>query len=122
VDNNSSPTECRGTGGVWYPDGGSIAILADGKVQVSGSAWDACMLGTIAEDAFWGAVGNSALLVVGPTVMMTAAGSELGPAGAAAGGGLGLTIGVAGAPEAAAGGAWLGALGGVFHGLIKCSL
>jgi hypothetical protein len=49
-------------------------------------------------------------------------GAELGPGGAVAGGGLGFSIGLAGAPEAAAGGGLIGGLGGIFHGLIKCSL
>jgi len=57
TDNNSSPSECQSTGGVWYPDGGGISIAQDGTnvtvysatqlalAQASRAAWHTMILG-----------------------------------------------------------------------------
>jgi RHS repeat-associated protein len=84
--------------------------------------WTGCVAKTTAVDTAWGAVGLPVGFTVLTTSVMAAAGSSVGPGGTIAGGGLGFAIGVDAAPELFAVGAIGGAVGGLGHGLISCSV
>jgi RHS repeat-associated protein len=106
-----------------------VAEIQDSQVVVvngqdgsnSTPSWAGCVAKTALTDAAWGAAGSVAVGVVGSTVIMGVAGSELGPGGTAAGAGLGFSIGVSAAPIVAVEGAINGGLLGIFHGVVACS-
>jgi RHS repeat-associated protein len=117
VDNNSSATECKNTGGVWVPIGGSISISSDGtNITVCNDA--PCIspfaqqalgqAGTIASgylSCLGSSVGNG---VISGAAVGFAAGSKFGFVGGAAGGALS--------------GAFTGYVWGGIKGVFTCNL
>lgn len=81
--------------------------------------------GCVGETAADAATGTAVVYTIGavviPTVGFALAGSDLGPGGTVAGGGLGLSIGLAIAPDAGSSGFLEGGIVGGTWGLIKCA-
>jgi hypothetical protein len=76
------------------------------------------------QGAAYGSFANSALFTGASTVIMAAAGSELGPEGTFAGGALGFIIGVSVgvSPPVIFGGMLDGGAAGLAEGLLACSI